>query len=80
MAQSGRLQTQETTLGIQRTSTNIRFPRRRAAIFIVVDDEGGWLTLVGSHGWLFGSRQEALTEAWWLSKNLGLPIRYQQSK
>jgi hypothetical protein len=59
----------------------IRLPQRcTAAIFIVCADDGSWLTLASSHGWLFGSRHEALAEAWWLSKNLSLPIRYQQPK
>jgi hypothetical protein len=54
----------------------IRFPlRRTAAIFVVCADDGGWLALVGSHGWLFGSRREARAEAKWLSRNLALPVR-----
>jgi hypothetical protein len=53
----------------------IRFPLRRAADIFIVSDKDGWLALVGSHGWAFGSRHEALAEAWWLSKNFALPIR-----
>jgi hypothetical protein len=57
----------------------IRFPQRHtAAVSIVCADDGGWLALAGSHGWLFGSQHEAFAEAWWLSKNLALPIHYQQ--
>jgi len=63
------------------TASLIRFPARRAAaIFIVCADEGGWLALAGSHGWLFGSWHEAQAEATWLAGNLGIPIRYHQSK
>jgi hypothetical protein len=59
----------------------IQFPQRRpAAVVIVCADDGGWFTVAGSHGWLFGSQHEAFAEAWWLSINLALPIRYQQAK
>jgi hypothetical protein len=55
----------------------IRFPPRRiAAVFICRERDGaGWLALVGSSGWLHGSRTEALAEAKWLSRNFGLPVR-----
>jgi hypothetical protein len=54
----------------------IRFPLRRiAAILVMRERNGGWLTLVGSNGWLFGSRAEALQEAAWLARNLDLPVR-----
>jgi hypothetical protein len=55
----------------------IRFPPRRAsAIFVCEERDGdGWLALAGAHGWLFGSRTEALEDACWLSRNLGLPVR-----
>jgi hypothetical protein len=63
------------------SSQIIQFPpRRMAAAVIVCADDGSWLALAGSHGWLFGSQHEAIAEAWWLSKNLALPIRYQQPK
>jgi hypothetical protein len=53
----------------------IRFPqRRRTAVFIVVDDDG-WLVLAGSHGWLHGDYDAALTDARWLARNLALSIR-----
>jgi hypothetical protein len=55
----------------------IRFPLRRlSAVLIVHERDGhGWLTLVGNHGWLFGSRADAIAEAQWLARNLGLPVR-----
>jgi hypothetical protein len=55
----------------------IRFPLRRVRAVLIVRerDGGGWLALVGSSGWLFGSRADAIAEARWLSRNLGLPIR-----
>jgi hypothetical protein len=54
----------------------IRFPpRRRTAIFIICADDGGWLVLAGSHGWLHGDYAAALTDARWLARNLALPIR-----
>jgi hypothetical protein len=54
----------------------VRFPFRRiAAILVMRERDGGWLTLVGSNGWLFGSRAEALQEAAWLARNLDLPVR-----
>jgi hypothetical protein len=54
----------------------VRFPLRRiAAILVMRERDGGWLTLHGSNGWLFGSRAEALREASWLARNLNLPVR-----
>jgi hypothetical protein len=55
----------------------VRFPLRRVASILIVRerDSGGWLALAGSHGWLFGSRADALAEAKWLARNLALPIR-----
>jgi hypothetical protein len=54
----------------------IRFPLRRITILITRERDGeGWLALAGSHGWLFGSFDEALHETRWLVHNLGLPIR-----
>jgi hypothetical protein len=50
-------------------------PRRFFAILICPDRDGGWLALAGAHGWLFGSRADALAEARWLSSNFGLPVR-----
>jgi hypothetical protein len=54
--------------------TVIRFPPRRA-VLICREHNGGWLTIVGAHGWLFGSLAEARAEAHWLARNLGLPVR-----
>jgi hypothetical protein len=55
----------------------IRFPPRPiGAVLICRERNGdGWLTIVGDHGWLFGSVTDARAEARWLSRNLGLPIR-----
>jgi hypothetical protein len=50
-------------------------PRRRSAIFVCADRDGAWLTLAGAHGWIFGSRADAIAEARWLGNNLGLPVR-----
>jgi hypothetical protein len=30
---------------------------------IITDDPGGWYVVRGSHGWLYGSRREALHAA-----------------
>jgi hypothetical protein len=55
----------------------IRFRLRRiAAILICRERDGaGWLALAGSHGWLFGSRADAIAEARSLAHNLELPVR-----
>ena len=55
----------------------IRFPLRRvASVLIVPDRDGGeWLALAGSHGWLCGSRADAIAEAKWLARNFNLPVR-----
>jgi hypothetical protein len=56
--------------------TLIRFPPRRScAVVIVREHDGGWLVLAGAHGWLHGSILDTRHEAFWLSRNLGLPIR-----
>jgi hypothetical protein len=52
-------------------------PRRRAAIFVCADGHGAWLTLAGAHGWIFGSRADAIAEARWLSRNYGLPVLWE---
>jgi hypothetical protein len=53
----------------------IRFPLHRVASILIVRERGGdgWLAFAGSHGWLFGSRREAIAEAQWLARNLALP-------
>jgi hypothetical protein len=58
-------------------SAVIRFPFRRIAAVLVCRERGGddWLALAGTHGWLCGSRADAIAEARGLSRNLGLPIR-----
>jgi hypothetical protein len=55
----------------------IRFPSRRSAAVFVTQDRGDglWLALAGSHGWVFADRDDAISEARWLSHNLSLPIR-----
>ena len=51
----------------------IRFPPK--AIFIAEDD-GAWLVFTPrGHGWLHGSRRSAIHDAYWLSRNYGLPVR-----
>jgi hypothetical protein len=58
--------------------TLLRFTLRArlAAILVVpVARDSGWLALWGSHGWLFGSHADAIAEAQWLARNLGLPVR-----
>ena len=50
-------------------------PRRSTVIWLTLAREGGWLVLAGAHGWLFASRNEAWSEARWISHNFSLPIR-----
>jgi hypothetical protein len=40
-----------------------------------VREAEAWLVVCRDHGWLHGSRAEARAEAYWLSKNNGLPIQ-----
>jgi hypothetical protein len=42
------------------TCTVITFDRERPRI--APDRDGGWLVIRRQHGWLFGSRQQALAE------------------
>jgi hypothetical protein len=58
------------------TSAVVRFPARRiAAVWLLQASEGGWLVLARGHGWLHGSRSDALANARWLARNFGFPIR-----
>ena len=60
------------------TSNIVRFPLRRTGSILIVRerDGGGGLALVGSSGWLFGSRADAIAEAEWLANNFGgMPVR-----
>jgi hypothetical protein len=59
------------------TPSLVRFPARRAAVVWLIHQEyePGWLALAGEHGWTHGSSAAALTDAEWLSRNLGLPVR-----
>ena len=59
------------------TAAITRFPLRRDSSILIVRerDGGGWLALAGGHGWLFGEREDAISEAQWLARNLGLPVR-----
>jgi hypothetical protein len=57
------------------TARILRFPPNRGAVLICRERGGGWLTLCGSHGWLFGSLSAARREAKWLALNLSLPVR-----
>jgi hypothetical protein len=55
----------------------IRFPPHHlAAVWILPLAESGWLVLLGAHGWLHGSRADALEDARWLAANVKLPIRW----
>jgi hypothetical protein len=53
----------------------VRFPPLRSAVIWVLQDEGAWLVLVGSNGWLHGDQNSAITDAQRLAENYGLPIR-----
>jgi hypothetical protein len=55
----------------------VRFPLRAVpAVLVCRERDGGWLTLSGSHAWVFGSHDEAIREANWLAHNRGgLPVR-----
>ena len=54
----------------------IRLPARRPAAVWLLREGSAWLVLAGAHGWLVGDHCSALSEAKWLSKNFGLPIRH----
>jgi hypothetical protein len=53
----------------------VRFPPRRSAAVWILNDEGAWLVVVGSNGWLHGDHAAAVEDAQWLARNSGLPIR-----
>jgi len=53
----------------------VRFPPRRSGVVWILQAEGAWLVLAGSHGWVHGDQNSAITDAKWLAENYGLPIR-----
>jgi hypothetical protein len=57
------------------TAQIIPFPRPPFAVRVTREDEGGWLVLVGSHGWLHGDEDGAREDARWLAANYGVPVR-----
>jgi hypothetical protein len=59
------------------TTLVIRFPPRSISAVVICRerDGGGWITLAGAHGWVFGSLADARLAARWLARNFGLPIR-----
>jgi hypothetical protein len=48
---------------------------RRTVAVRITQDDGGWLVVVGAHGWLHGNERSALADARWLAGNFDLPIR-----
>ena len=57
--------------------TILRFPLRRTGSILIVRKRGGdgWIVLARKDGWSFGSRADAMAEAQWIARNLGLPVR-----
>jgi hypothetical protein len=55
----------------------IRFPPRRRTVGFIVpdDDDGAWLVLAGSHGWLHGSLGEAIADARAIAAGFGVAVR-----
>jgi len=53
----------------------VRFPARRAACVWLIRQSETWLVLARGHGWLHGRYQDALADAYWLARNLGVAVR-----
>jgi hypothetical protein len=55
------------------TSAIVRFPLRRTGSILIVRERGGdgWLAIAGAHGWLFGSRADAIANNF----GFGAPVR-----
>jgi hypothetical protein len=54
--------------------TVVRFPPRRLAAVFVIREYPAWLVLLRSHGWVFGSRRDALIEAQALARASGMQV------
>jgi hypothetical protein len=53
----------------------VRFPRRNSFVIWLLREANAWLVVSGDHGWLFGSRREAISEAHRLARIFNDPIR-----
>ena len=53
----------------------LEFPARRYSVIRVEREGPAWLVIVREHGWLHGSRQDALAEAGELAAIHAMPIR-----
>jgi hypothetical protein len=52
----------------------IRFPPRGPFVVRVAHTDGAWLVTCREHGWLFGSRQEALADAAKIAAGFGVAV------
>ena len=57
------------------TARVIRFPPRRSSAVWVLREGAAWLVVMRGHAWLHGDRLAAMRDAFWLSRNLNLPVR-----
>jgi hypothetical protein len=58
-----------------RTGTLLRFPMRGPfAVRVLPDGDGAWLVVCRSHGWLHGSRRDALIDASEIATGFGVAI------
>jgi hypothetical protein len=57
------------------TARILQFPPRGPfAVCIQHDSGGGWLVICRQHGWLFGSRRDALADAAEIAAGFGVAI------
>jgi hypothetical protein len=57
------------------TARVLRFPLRGPfAVRVLPDDGGAWFVICRQHGWLFGSRHEALVDAAEIAAGFGVAV------
>lgn len=56
------------------TARILAFPQRSPFAVHIAREDGAWLVICRAHGWLFGSRGEALVNARELAHGFGVPV------
>jgi hypothetical protein len=56
------------------TARILKFPERGPFAVRIEREDEAWLVVARDHGWLFGSRYEALADAEWIARGFGVAV------